>query len=118
MHTQAEIDPAIAQAEKWMAQHKVPVVIEIMLERITNIAMGTEIDKIVLAGTSTNTTVTAGAGKSGSGSTGGGCQRTGSIGGLRGFVDTPPTVPRGARACGWPRSTPRAGCRGSHTRRL
>jgi tartronate-semialdehyde synthase len=47
VHTQAEIDPAIAQAEKWMAEHRVPVVIEIMLERITNIAMGTEIDKIV-----------------------------------------------------------------------
>jgi tartronate-semialdehyde synthase len=30
-----------------MAEHRVPVVIEIMLERITNIAMGTEIDKIV-----------------------------------------------------------------------
>jgi len=47
VHTQEEIDPAIAQAEKWMAEHRVPVVIEIMLERITNIAMGTEIDKIV-----------------------------------------------------------------------
>ncbi len=47
MNTQAEIDPAIEQAERWMAEHKVPVVIEIMLERITNIAMGTEIDKIV-----------------------------------------------------------------------
>ena len=44
---QEEIDPAIQQAEKWMAQYKVPVVIEIMLERITNIAMGTEIDKII-----------------------------------------------------------------------
>jgi tartronate-semialdehyde synthase len=44
---QEEIDPAIAQAERWMAEHKVPVVIEIMLERITNIAMGTEIDNIV-----------------------------------------------------------------------
>ena len=42
-----EIDPAIAQAERWMAQHKVPVVIEIILERVTNIAMGTEIDNIV-----------------------------------------------------------------------
>ena len=29
------------------AEHQVPVVIEIMLERVTNIAMGTEIDKIV-----------------------------------------------------------------------
>jgi tartronate-semialdehyde synthase len=44
---QEEIDPAIQQAERWMAEHRVPVVIEIMLERITNIAMGTEIDKIV-----------------------------------------------------------------------
>ena len=47
VHRQEEIDPAIAQAEKWMAEHKVPVVIEIMLERVTNIAMGTEIDKVV-----------------------------------------------------------------------
>ena len=44
---QDEIDPAIAQAEKWMAEHKVPVVVEIILERVTNIAMGTEIDKVV-----------------------------------------------------------------------
>jgi tartronate-semialdehyde synthase len=44
---QEEIDPAIAQAEKWMAEYRVPVVIEIILERVTNIAMGTEIDKIV-----------------------------------------------------------------------
>jgi len=47
VNRQEEIDPAIAQAEKWMAEHKVPVVIEIMLERVTNIAMGTEIDKVV-----------------------------------------------------------------------
>src|SRR6202521_5491578 len=44
---QEEIDPAIEQAEKWMAEFRVPVVIEIILERVTNIAMGTEIDKIV-----------------------------------------------------------------------
>ena len=44
---QEDIDPAITQAEKWMAEHKVPVVIEIILERVTNIAMGTEIDKVV-----------------------------------------------------------------------
>ncbi|TMH63248.1 MAG: glyoxylate carboligase [Betaproteobacteria bacterium] len=42
-----EIDPAIEQAEKWMAQYGVPVVIEIILERVTNISMGTEIDNIV-----------------------------------------------------------------------
>jgi tartronate-semialdehyde synthase len=47
VHKQEEIAPAIAQAEKWMAQYRVPVVIEIMLERVTNIAMGTEIDKVV-----------------------------------------------------------------------
>ena len=46
VHRQEEIAPAIAQAEKWMAEFKVPVVIEIILERITNIAMGTEIDKV------------------------------------------------------------------------
>src|SRR2546426_5884720 len=47
VHTQEEIDPAIEQAEKWMAQYKVPVVIEIILERVTNIAMGTEINNVV-----------------------------------------------------------------------
>ncbi len=44
---QEEINPAIAQAEKWMAEHRVPVVIEIILERVTNISMGTEIDNII-----------------------------------------------------------------------
>ena len=44
---QEEIDPAIQQANRWMAEHRVPVVIEIMLERVTNIAMGTEIDNVV-----------------------------------------------------------------------
>ena len=44
---QEDIDPAIDQAEKWMAEHRVPVVIEIILERVTNISMGAEIDKIV-----------------------------------------------------------------------
>ena len=47
VHRQEEIDPAIEQAEKWMAEHKVPVVVEIILERVTNIAMGTEIDNVV-----------------------------------------------------------------------
>ena len=47
VHKQEEIDPAIEQAEKWMAQYGVPVVVEIILERITNIAMGTEIDNVV-----------------------------------------------------------------------
>lgn len=44
---QEELAPAIKQAETWMAEHRVPVVIEIILERVTNIAMGTEIDNVV-----------------------------------------------------------------------
>ena len=47
VHQQEEIAPAIKQAEAWMAQYRVPVVIEIMLERVTNIAMGTEINNVV-----------------------------------------------------------------------
>jgi tartronate-semialdehyde synthase len=41
-----EIAPAIRQAEAWMAEFQVPVVVEVMLERVTNISMGTEIDAI------------------------------------------------------------------------
>ncbi len=47
VHKQEEIDPAIQQAEQWMKQYQVPVVIEVILERVTNIAMGTEIDNVV-----------------------------------------------------------------------
>ena len=47
VHKQEEISPAIKQAEAWMAEFRVPVVIEIMLERVTNIAMGTEINNVV-----------------------------------------------------------------------
>jgi tartronate-semialdehyde synthase len=43
---QEDIDPAIQQAEKWMDEYRVPVVVEIILERVTNIAMGTEIDNV------------------------------------------------------------------------
>ncbi|HEX8739992.1 MAG TPA: glyoxylate carboligase [Casimicrobiaceae bacterium] len=46
VHRQEEIDPAIAQAEKWMEKYQVPVVIEVILERVTNISMGTEIDNV------------------------------------------------------------------------
>jgi tartronate-semialdehyde synthase len=46
VYQQAEIAPAIRQAEAWMGEFKVPVVIEVMLERVTNISMGTEIDAI------------------------------------------------------------------------
>lgn len=44
---QQDIAPAIAQAQAWMKELRVPVVIEIILERVTNIAMGTEIDNVV-----------------------------------------------------------------------
>ena len=44
---QEELAPAFQQAEEWMAEHQVPVVIEVILERVTNIAMGTEIDNVV-----------------------------------------------------------------------
>ncbi len=46
VHKPEELAPAIRQAEAWMAEFKVPVVIEVILERVTNIAMGTEIDNI------------------------------------------------------------------------
>jgi tartronate-semialdehyde synthase len=46
VHRQEEIAPAIKQAEAWMAEFQVPVVIEVILERVTNIAMGTEIDNV------------------------------------------------------------------------
>ena len=43
---QEEIKPAIEQANQWIAEFKVPVVIEVILERVTNISMGTEIDAV------------------------------------------------------------------------
>jgi tartronate-semialdehyde synthase len=39
--------PALEQAKKLMAEFRVPVVVEIVLERITNIAMGTDLDNVV-----------------------------------------------------------------------
>ena len=47
VHRQEEIAPAIQQAEAWMKEFQVPVVIEVILEHVTNIAMGTEIDNVV-----------------------------------------------------------------------
>ena len=41
-----EILPAFAQARAWMEEFRVPVVVEIILERVTNISMGTEINAI------------------------------------------------------------------------
>ena len=42
-----EILPALEQAKKLMAEFRVPVVVEVILERVTNVSMGTEIDNVV-----------------------------------------------------------------------
>ncbi|EWH00410.1 hypothetical protein Q427_19670 [Halomonas sp. BC04] len=41
-----EIAPAFRRARELMAEHRVPVVVEIILERVTNIAMGTDLGGI------------------------------------------------------------------------
>jgi tartronate-semialdehyde synthase len=43
----AEILPALEDAKKLMAEHQVPVMVEVILERVTNISMGTELDNVV-----------------------------------------------------------------------
>ncbi|MEP6563358.1 MAG: thiamine pyrophosphate-dependent enzyme, partial [Nakamurella sp.] len=43
----AEILPALETAKKLMVEYRVPVMVEIILERVTNISMGTEIDNVV-----------------------------------------------------------------------
>ncbi|MCE3261658.1 MAG: glyoxylate carboligase [Pseudoduganella sp.] len=46
VHRPDDIIPAFEQARELMAKHSVPVVVEVILERVTNIAMGTEINAI------------------------------------------------------------------------
>ena len=41
-----DIAGALHLAQEWMQKYTVPVVVEIILEKVTNIAMGTEIDNI------------------------------------------------------------------------
>ncbi len=41
-----EFKSAFAEAERLMVEHQVPVVLEFILERVTNIAMGTEVDSV------------------------------------------------------------------------
>ncbi len=41
-----DIGPAFVQARQLMQEHRVPVVVEIILERVTNIAMGTDLDGV------------------------------------------------------------------------
>jgi tartronate-semialdehyde synthase len=43
----AEILPSLEKAKKLIVEHRVPVLVEIVLERVTNISMGTEIDNVV-----------------------------------------------------------------------
>jgi tartronate-semialdehyde synthase len=40
------IQPAFEQAKAWLTEFGVPVVVEMILERITNVSMGTEIDNV------------------------------------------------------------------------
>ena len=42
-----DILPALEQAKKLMVEFEVPVVVEVILERVTNVSMGTEIDSVV-----------------------------------------------------------------------
>jgi tartronate-semialdehyde synthase len=42
-----EIATAFDAAKKMITEYRVPVVVEIVLERVTNISMGTELDKVV-----------------------------------------------------------------------
>ncbi len=41
-----EILPALEQAKELMAEFRVPVIVEAILERVTNVSMGTEIDNV------------------------------------------------------------------------
>jgi tartronate-semialdehyde synthase len=41
-----DMAPAFAEAARLRDRYKVPVVVEILLERVTNIAMGTELDNV------------------------------------------------------------------------
>ncbi|VFS94285.1 Glyoxylate carboligase [Raoultella planticola] len=42
-----DIAPAFAQAKAWMKEYRVPVVVEVILERVTNISMGSELDNVM-----------------------------------------------------------------------
>ncbi|TAM88006.1 MAG: glyoxylate carboligase [Candidimonas sp.] len=46
VHTPEQIPSALAQARAWIKEYSVPVVVEFILERITNISMGNEINAI------------------------------------------------------------------------
>jgi tartronate-semialdehyde synthase len=41
-----DLVPALEEARKLMVEHRVPVVVEVILERVTNVSMGLEIDAV------------------------------------------------------------------------
>jgi tartronate-semialdehyde synthase len=41
-----EIKPALEKAQSMLSEYNVPVIVEVILERVTNISMGAEIDAI------------------------------------------------------------------------
>ncbi len=41
-----QILPALEQAKKLLVEHRVPVIVEVILERVTNVSMGLDIDNI------------------------------------------------------------------------
>jgi tartronate-semialdehyde synthase len=42
-----DLQPVFEQAKKLVAEFRVPVLVEVLLERVTNISMGTELDNVV-----------------------------------------------------------------------
>jgi tartronate-semialdehyde synthase len=46
VHRPDELQPAFEDAKKLMAEFRVPVVVEVILERVTNISMGTDLDNV------------------------------------------------------------------------
>ncbi len=46
VHAPDEIAPALQQAKAWMSEFKVPVIVEMILERVTNVSMGLNIDAV------------------------------------------------------------------------
>ena len=46
VHEPSDLRPALEKALQLMAEYRVPVVVEVILERVTNVAMGTELDNV------------------------------------------------------------------------
>ncbi len=46
MQDPGDIRPALEKALQLMAEYRVPVVVEVILERVTNVSMGTELGNV------------------------------------------------------------------------